>query len=155
MRMHLASRRRDQARERAINAEKRADKCNAERALAVEQANSLLSKVAALEATATANVDTKLMYEERLHRETSALRSHVEAAEARCREAERRRDGLAAAIDAERENALRATLGLQGMRSVEQRMGAARRKTQGIQPMRRARTHSDIVANKPRIGCSI
>ena len=108
MRMHLASRRRDQARERAINAEKRADKCNAERALAVEQANSLLSKVAALEATATANVDTKLMYEERLHRETSALRSHVEAAEARCREAERRRDGLAAAIDAERENALRA-----------------------------------------------
>ena len=52
------------------------------------------------------------MYEERLHRETSALRAHVEAAEARCREAERRRDDLAAAIEAERADALRAKAAL-------------------------------------------
>ena len=105
-------RRRDKAQERAVNAERRADKCNGERALAVEQASSLLSKVAALEATASAHGDTRLMYEERLHRETSALRAHVDAAEARSREAERRRDGLAAAIEEERANALRAKAAL-------------------------------------------
>ena len=112
MLLHGPSRRRDAARERAENAERRAEKLNSERALAVEQASSLLSKVAALEAKSNAAADAKIMYEERLRRETSALREHVEAAESRCREAERRRDVMASALEGERETTMRAQAAL-------------------------------------------
>ena len=72
---------RDQAREHADAADARAEKCNAARAAAVEEAQAQLTKVAALEAAVGAAHDAKRLSEDRLQRQSDSLKTHAEYAE--------------------------------------------------------------------------
>ena len=74
-----------------MTAEARADKYNKMRATAEEEAAAHVARIAALEAAAAAATEATRLGSERLRAETAALRTHVEYAEDRCREAERRR----------------------------------------------------------------
>lgn len=99
---------RDAARERAEAADARADKLNHQRAVAVTDAQQLRGEIGTLEAAVAAAAEQKAMYEERLKQESAALKTHVEYAETRAREAERRRDALVSQLDKEREQVVRA-----------------------------------------------
>ena len=98
---------RDSAKERAEHAEARADKFQRQRAEAVGEAQQLAARIAGLEASAVAATEAKDVDEERLQRETAALRTHIEFAESRGRQAERRCDALMATLEKERHEALR------------------------------------------------
>ena len=98
---------RDKARERADAADARAEKLSAARAAAEKETQAHAAKIAALEAAVSAAHDAKLVAEDRLQREASSLKTHVEYAETRCREAERRRDALIHSLDGERSEAVR------------------------------------------------
>ena len=98
---------RDAARARAEAAEQRGEKFNRQRAIAQEEAASHIARISALEAAASAATEATRVGQERLRTETSALSTHIECAEERCREAERRRDLIARQLESEREERTR------------------------------------------------
>ena len=82
------------ARARTEAAETRADKFNRQRASAQEEAAGHVARISALEAAVAAAAEASRASKERLKTETAALRTHIEYAEERCAEVERRRDAL-------------------------------------------------------------
>lgn len=93
---------RDETRVRAEAAEQRADKFNRQRAAAQDDAAAHVARIAALEQAVVAAAEATKVGQERLRTETQALQTHIECAEERGWEAERRRDALAKQIEAER-----------------------------------------------------
>ena len=99
---HLIVMERDETRVRAEAAEQRADKFNGQRAASQEAIGVYISRISALEQAVVAAAEATKVGQERLRTETQALQAHIESAEERCKESERRRDALARQLEAER-----------------------------------------------------
>ena len=93
---------RDAARSRAEHADERAAEMARGRGEAQAHVGTLQARVAALEAEQTAAVEATRVSAERLRSETGELRSHVEYAEARCKEAQLQQQLIHEALEAER-----------------------------------------------------
>lgn len=92
------------ARARTEAAENRADKFNRQRASAQEEAAGHVARISALEAAVVAAAEASRASKERLKTETAALRTHIEYAEERCADVERRRDALVNQLESGRKD---------------------------------------------------